>query len=622
MENFLNKIKKANKLQESKKYNEAEVIYKDILKNFPNHPDANHNLAILLITKNKIKEAEPYINELINTDYPVAQYYFTASGYFKRTGNYNRSLELINKAIDLSGKENVLKSYYAKAQLCKILNKHDESFSLFKKCYELDPKNPIILNSYGVGLCFKGMFIESIPIFKKVTELEPKFFDGHSNLGLALQKTNRIEDAYNAYEKAFKINPKNLMLNINIGSLYQQKRDAKKALKYYENAKKIDPNFPQIYNNLGIIYGEIGEKQKSFENYKKALELDPSYTQAFRHISYTHLLKKDDVIINNMIKKYSDQNTSMDDKIEIAFGLGTFFESQKKYKRAFEFFKEGNSFIKKINGEYNFQKVKNEVKKMLIKFPLKITSNLDSNFSPIFILGMPRSGSTILENVISNHPNIDAMGELSNINDLATKSKKNNKFWPEVLNEFSSNDLNFLKNLYIDNVKEIFPEVKKIFTDKMPYNFLYIGFIKSIFPKSKIIYTSRDSLDNCLSIYSLKLFGEHKYSHDLLDLANYYNLHIEIMEHWFNIFPNEIYHFKYEEFVKNPKDMAKKLFKYLEIDYKENIERFDLNSSIVRTASNHQVRNKINSSSIKKWKNYEKELSQLINNLNKDSFTF
>tara|TARA_S200000501_G_scaffold188839_1_gene177626 strand:- start:23512 stop:25377 length:1866 start_codon:yes stop_codon:yes gene_type:complete len=620
MENTLNKIKKANKLQQNKKFDEAEIIYKDILKNIPNHPDANHNLAILLITKKNIKEAKRYINELIKTDYPVAEYYFTASSYFKITKDYKRSLNLIDKAIDLSNKENIHKSYYAKAQLCKILDRYDESFSLFKKCYELDPKNPIILNSYGVGLCTKGMFIESIPIFKQVIELAPEFFDGYSNLGLALQKTNRIEESSNAYEKAFKINPKNLMLNINIGSLHQQKRDAKKALEYYENAKKIDPFFPQIYNNLGIIYGEIGEKQKAFEHYRQALKLDPDYVKAFRHISYTNLLKKDDPIIINMIKKYLDKNTSKDDKVEIAFGLGNFFEYYKDYKKAFKFFKEGNDFIKEINGKYDFQKVKRGIKKMLVKYPKKITSNLNTSFSPIFILGMPRSGSTILENVISNHPNIDAMGELTGINDLATKSKKNNKFWPDVLDEFNSDDLNFLQNLYINNVKEFSPKVKRIFTDKMPYNFLYLGFIKSIFPNSKIIYTSRGSIDNCLSVYSLKLLGEHKYSHDLLDLSNYYNLHIEIMEHWFNIFPNEIYHFKYEEFVNNPKDMTKKLFKYLEIDYIENLERFDLNSSIVRTASNHQVRDRVNSSSIEKWKNYENELSELINNLNKDTY--
>lgn len=620
MENILNEIKKANKLQENKKYNEAEVIYKRILKNIPNHPDANHNLAILLITKNNIKEAEPYINELIKTDYPIAQYYFTASKYFKLTKKYQRSLELIDKAINLSSEDTIIKSYYAKAQICKILDKQDESFSLFKKCYELDPNNPIILNSYGVGLCTRGMFFESIPIFKKVIELEPKFFDGFSNLGLALQKTNKIKESYDAYKKAFKINPKNLMLNINIGSLYQQKRNSKKALKYYENARKIDPNFPEIYNNLGIIYGEIGEKQKAFKNYKYALELNPNHTKAFRHMSYTNLLKKDDPIIENMISKYSDHKTTKDDKIEIAFGLGNFFENQKNYKKAFKFFEEGNLLIKTINGKYDFQKVNSEIKKMLSKYPTKVNASSDTDFSPIFILGMPRSGSTMLENVISNHPSIDAMGELTSINDIATRTKKNNKFWPETIEEFDSNDLNFFQGLYIESVKEISPNVKKIFTDKMPYNFLYLGFIKSVFPQSKIIYTSRGSIDNCLSIFSLKLFGEHKYSHDLMDLSNYYNLHVEIMKYWFNIFPNEIYNFNYEEFVKNPKDSTKKLFDYLEINYIKNLERFDLNSSIVRTASNHQVRNKINSSSIEKWKNYENELSQLISNLNKDNY--
>ena len=154
----------------------------------------------------------------------------------------------------------------------------------------------------------------------------------------------------------------------------------------------------------------------------------------------------------------------------------------------------------------------------------------------------------------------------------------------------------------------------------MPYNFLYIGFIKKIFPDCKIVFTSRDSRDNCVSIYFLKLFGSHKYSHDLKDLAKYYNIHSETVNFWKKMYPNQIYDFKYEQFVKNPKSETKKLFNYCNLSYEEGFERFDLNNNMIRTASSHQVRDKVNSSSIGKWKNYKNELKDLLNELNNDSF--
>jgi tetratricopeptide (TPR) repeat protein len=620
MKKNIEKIKKANQLQLEKKFDAAEKLYLEIIEGDSESPDANHNLSILMMTQKRFKEAGQYISKFINTPYPVAEYFHTAARYYEKQNEIESAFKALDRAITISDEKNILKSYFLKAQLYKSINEHNNAHNLFKKCYEIAPKNPNVLNSYGVSLCLKEKFIESIPIFKLVTELKPTLFDGHINLGLALQKTNRTKDALNSYKKALSINSNHLILNINIGALYQEVRNAKQALKYYEIAKKIDPNFSEIYNNIGIIYGEIGEKQKSFDNYKKALAINPSYAKAFRHLSQTKLLKANDPIIKKMQTIYKNPITSDEDKIEIAFGLGTVLNEQKKFSESFKFFDEGNKLIKKTNKEYNIKEVEKNIKKMLSLYPGPIILEEKSDYSPIFILGMPRSGSTLLENVITNHPDIDSMGELSFINDLATRTKKNNKFWPEIINELSINDLKNLRNIYLDRVIEISPNVKNTFTDKMPYNFLYIGLIKSIFPSSKIIYTSRDSRDNCLSIYFLKLFGSHKYSYDQKTLAEYYNIHSETMKSWFKIYPNQIYHFKYEEFINNPKDESKKLFKYLGFNYKKNYERFDLNNTMTRTASNHQVREKINSHSIGKWKNYNKELSQLINKLNKDTY--
>ena len=526
---------------------------------------------------------------------------------------------MVNKSIEISKDDEKVKCFYQKATVLKAFNNNDESLLYFRKCLDIDPKNPIVLNSYGVGLCQDEKYIESIPYFTSAIKYKTDFFDGYINLGLAYQKANKAKDSIKYYEKAKLLKPNHQMLNINIGSMYQQLRNPEQALHYYKIAEKIDPSFPEIYNNIGIVYGEIGEKEMAYKYYKKALELNPKYTKAFRHIALTKLVKKNDPIIKRMKELYFKDDTSDTDKTEIAFGLGTISEFNKQYNDAFKYFDEGNKIIRKSLG-YDIEKVIKNIREMYKFFPSDLSVKNKSQYSPIFILGMPRSGSTLLENIITNHPDIDSMGELSFISDLVTKTKKNNIFWPEIINEFTEEDLLKLRDVYLDRVKEISPNLKNIFTDKMPYNFLYVGFIKKIFPDSKIIYTSRDSRDNCVSIYFLKLFGSHKYSHNLKELAKYYNVHSETINFWKKIYPNQIYDFKYEEFVKNPKIETQKLFKYCNLKYKDGFERFDLNKNMIRTASSHQVRDKVNSSSIGKWINYKNELKDLLNELNTDSF--
>jgi len=615
----LDKLIKANEMQINKDFSSAEKIYLEILDNDSSNPDANHNLSVMLIEQNRLEDAKKHINQLLKSNYPLAQYYITAGKYFELINDLDKALNSFDKAISLSKKEEIFKAYYIKGQLLNKMNNFEESFKLFEICSKLKPNNIIVLNSYGIALTRKEKFNESIDIFKKILKINSNFFDAQVNLGLSLQKIHKYKDALEVYNKAREIKPNNFMLNINIGALHQTLRNTDEAIKYYNKAKKINPDHPEVYNNLGIIFGEAGEKEKAYKSYKKSLSLKPFNPKVFRHISQTKMMSVDDPIVKETEKIYINENIQPLDKIELAFGLGSIYENNKQYKEAFNFFSHGNNLMRKIK-KYDFNNAKSKVELMLKQFPLPFERKQKSSFKPIFIIGMPRSGTTIIEGIISNNVDVDSMGELTYLSTIATGLKKNNKVWPVVINEFEKKEFDNLEVNYIDWVVETKNNVKKNFTDKMPYNFLFVGLIKSLFPDSKIIYASRDSRDNCISIFTLKLFGTHYYSNNLSDLANYYNLHLEVIDHWNKIYPNDIYKFQYENFVKDPKEETKKLFDYLGMRYEENYERFDLNNSNFRTASNYQVKEKLNLSSLGRWKNYKNELSELIDTLNEKSF--
>ena len=616
---ILNKLLEANEFQKNGNTSGAEKKYLEILEQNENHPDANHNFSVLLIEQNRIDEARKYIEKLVATNYPLTQYFITASKFFDITKDYKKAIEFVDKAILHSGEEEAFKPLYLKGTILLKIGKHDEAFNLFAKCCELQPSNIIILNTYGVALSRNGDYLESIEIFNKIIEINSKFFDAHVNLGLAYQKTYRYSKALECYNKALQINPDHFMLYINIGALYQSLRNSEKALENYNKAKEIKPDDPDVYNNIATIYGESGDRDSAYKYYKKSLDLKPFNPKVFRHVCLTKKLKINDPLVEMMNKKISQESTNDDDKIEIAFGLGALFESNGKYNEAFNFFKTGNDLLRS-KSVYNIEEIVKKAKSILNDYPLDINYKNKLPFSPIFIIGMPRSATTLVESIITNEPNIDPMGELTYISSMALQIKKDGIVGTAAARKLQIDDIEILEKIYIDQVLDANPEVKSIFTDKMPYNFLHVGFIKTIFPNSKIIYTSRDSRDNCISIYNLKLFGTHLYGNNLEDLAKYYNLHIDMMKHWNNIYPDEIYNFKYEDFVRDPTNETGKLFNYLEISYKEEYERFDLNNSNFRTASNFQVKEKLNKLSIGRWKNYKNHIEQLIDTLDKKSF--
>ena len=617
-------LKEANEAQNSGKNELAKNLYNKILGLMPEHPDAHHNLSIILIKENLMDEARKHIEAFLETEYLMEEYYNTAGHFYLIVKEYEKSIELLTESIRLNN--NSIKPYYLKGTALRLLGKPDESLEYFKKSAELAPDVPEVLNSYGVALASVEKFEESIKYYKEAIKLDHNFADSYSNLATALQMTKNYTEALEIYHKALELNPNNYLTFSNLASLYQSLGEDEKTFSFFKKSLELNPNDSEIYNNMGIAHGEFGRIEKAVEFYKKALEINPKNSKIFRHLATTGKLDLDEPIVNKMKNTYQNEGVSEEDKVEIGFGLGFILDKNKRFEEAFKYIKDSN-LILSLKQNYDVDDAINTVFNMRDIYSKKeiVFTDHAFDYSPIFILGMPRSGTTMIERIISNHEDVDQMGELTTLSDIATHVRRSETSWPSIINLLDEDDYVQLGNDYLKSVLRISPNVKKKFTDKMPYNFLLVGLIRSIFPKSKIIHIQRDSRDNCLSIFMLKLFGTHNYAHTLKDLAKYYNMQFEIMNFWDNQYKDNIQEtilrVQYEDLVRDPVNKTKEIFKYCELDYQNGNERFDLNENNVRTASNHQVREKINSSSINRWKNYESELKDLIRELNNNTFS-
>jgi len=449
----------------------------------------------------------------------------------------------------------------------------------------------------------------------------PNAFLIYSILGLCLINQNQIKKGIDCYKIAIKIKPNFFQAYNDLGIVYKNIGKIDEAIICYENAIKFKPDFAEAYNNLGLILMDKGKITEAKEKFRKVISLNPSFAYAHRHLSVITKYTKNDSHIEEMKKAFEDKKIQDTQKMHLSFALGKAFEDLQEYENAFEYFTIGNK-LRRAKFNYNinndvifFESLKKIFNKDLLK---KFESHGNQDKTPIFIVGMFRSGTTLVEQILSSHPKVFGGGESRVLNQIIINSitqKTSNKI-PKNLSEFDSLTFNKIGNSYINAARKFQPKYEYI-TDKQPTNFRWIGFIKLALPNAKIIHCTRNPMDNCLSIYKNYFnFNDNPYSYNLDELGQYYNLYKNIMNFWHNLIPGFIYDISYEKLIENQEEETRKLLDKCSLEWDENCINFFKNKRSVNTASVMQVRKPLYKDSIESWKKYEKNLSPLVKRLN------
>ena len=496
---------------------------------------------------------------------------------------------------------------------------------LSKKLIITNPKVPFLYNLLGLI----SVKLEKIDIALKYYEngikIDPNYPQIYNNIGILLfnyKYSGNVEKIENFYKKSISLNQNLPETHNNLGSLYESINKFDKALDCFKRAITADNKFFHAYHNLGNIYTSMGNFDEAKRYLHKSIKINPYYTNSHRTLSrlikYTNSEKHFDILKN----LYKDENiNNIDDKVNISFALGKAYEDIKDYDKSFFHYKNANQLHVKKD---NFL-IKNEIKKFE---RIKKTFNKEiynkyvdcgnPEDSSIFILGMPRSGTTLVEQILSSHPKVFGADEQIIISNILKKNFGNNDlrlFFSGVI-DFDKSNFKEMGDDYIEQMKDI-SKNSEITTDKMTENFLCIGFIKLILPKSKIIHCYRNSKDNCLSIFKNHFpGGKIRYSYDLNQIIKYYNLYYDLMNYWNNLFPNFIFNIKYEDLITKPENQIRNLLRFCDLNWDDKCLNFHNNKRIIKTASDVQARNKIYMSSVNSWKRYEKYLKSYFKELN------
>ena len=622
-------LRKAKSLTKKGQLSKAREIYQRILESFPSNKQAIEGLTNL---------GNPAVHASLHPPKETMDQLIS----FYNQGLYDAAL---NRAIELSRNfPNAFLVWNTLGAACQKLGRNQDAINAFTKVIETNPGHPDGYNNLGTALKQKGNLKEAISAYEKAITLEPDHAEAYNNLGNVYQLVGHHQEAILAYNNAIKIKPgyaeafnnlgsslkdigkydeaedaynKSLQLHpnyaealFNKGKNCQEQGIIEQAITYYQKAIDIKPMYPEAFNNLGSAFQDAGRLEKARSAYEQAIRLNPDYAMAYQHLSALKTFNSEDPQIPKLKQLNENPDTNEIDKCHISYALAKAHEDLGQLEEAFYYLKSGGALRKQAlnyridQDEALFESIKSSAK--LIKQQSIFPETAQS--TPIFILGMPRSGTTLIEQIISCHSQVLGAGELDYLSVLGA----------DIIEQkvaINSSNLVSIREKYFDSTNRLSTGYKYI-TDKQPQNFLYIALIAAAFPEAKIIHVTRQAAAVCWSnfknFFSSDGLG---YSYNLGDTVKYYKLYENLMGFFSELYGSLIYEVNYDDLVVDQENHTRNLIEHIGLDWEDECLSPHLNMRIVQTASNQQVRQKVYTGSSAEWKKFEPYLEGVFDTL-------
>ena len=530
---------------------------------------------------------------------------------------FDDSIFFFKKSLTLNSQNP--ETYLNLARIHFIKKEIDQSLEFYFKVLGL--KNDLYYVYYELGNVYveKKDDVNAVKNFAKAVSLKNDFADGYFNLGVFLKKLNKISESIYSFNKAIQYNPKDFEAYNYLGMIHSDLEKNSEAIEFYKKAISINPNLVVGYTNIAQIYLANGEFKECESYIRKGLEIKKNDSESHRLLS---VITKYEFVNSHILEMESyleDKNLSDDDKMRFQFALAKAYEDVNNFTSSAKMLINANQLRRK-SFKYNishdleqFDKIKDTFSSNFFK---KFDLQYQNSVKPIFVVGMPRSGTSLVEQIISSHHDVYGAGEISSLSDCINKvfNHVDADIFFNNINKSSSDNFKTIGEDYLKQISKL--SSKKVIVDKMVLNFRLIGFIKICIPEAKIIHCVRSSRDTCVSIYK-NFFGKNvmPWAYDQIELAKYCNGYKDLILHWKNVIPESINDIVYEDLVINPDEEVKKLIRFCDLEWDANCLNFFQNKRSVNTASVNQVRKNFYKSSVEIWKNYESLLVDLFKNL-------
>ncbi|MGB6343799.1 MAG: tetratricopeptide repeat protein [Xanthobacteraceae bacterium] len=630
---------------------EAEKLYDAVLRRDDRHFDSIYGLGILRLQQNRLAEAEALFRRAVKIGKRSADARHHLAIALTGLGRLDESLAHYRKALELSPRDAVAHNNIGYA--LQKLDRHDEAARHFAKALSINPNYPEAHNNLGNALQSLERTDDAIRHYRQALALRPNYAEVFSNLASALAVANRHEEAIANCEKALALAPNNAAAHMNLANSLGAMERPLEALAHYQKAIEIDPanaeahartafmlfhlgrigeaitqceaalaikpDHVEALNNLGVALRALGRLDEAIVSFEKAIAAAPRNTAGLYYtLATSKRMSASDPHFSAMerlagkVKSLSTQN-----QIGLHFALGKAFADVGEHRQSFQHLLKGNALKRQEFVEHDEARLLTRFARIERVFSAELLNDKrpggDPSPVPVFIIGMPRSGTSLVEQILASHPDVYGAGERYELGDLAQAiAAPGGAEYPEAVAAMTDGALQALGANYLRAVQALAPQAKRI-TDKMPGNFFHAGLIHLALPNARIIHTRRDPRDTAMSCFSTLFAMGHPHTYDLAELGRYIGAYETLMAHWRRVLPKDaMLEVQYEALVGNLETEAERIVGYCGLEWDDACLSFHKTKRPVRTASVIQVRQPIYNSSVGRWQPHEKELQPLL----------
>lgn len=528
----------------------------------------------------------------------------------EQQGNFAAALKLCEQL--LAASPGTLPLQVFKARLLRQLGQLEAASDALAMAAEKMPQSAAVLGEQGKLALAEGRPGAACEFFTALVQMRPDNPEDWFNLGHASEGAQRLAAAAEAYQRAMQLGISAAEeVKTRLGTVLLGLGREDEALAYFEQALSANGRDYQALYGKGMIMQAQGDFAAAESLFLAAIEANPDFAEAYQQLAESRRFSEADAAVVARMRRLLDRSLADAAREKLHFALGKISNDRGDHDAAFEHFSSANALKRKRQPEFDRNAFRNLTRAIIEFFDETrlefVASNSTRPHTPVFIVGMPRSGTTLIEQILSSHSEVSGAGELAFIDKLSRSALED---YPQGLGKLGAKALARMRDDYYELI-ETHADGRRYVTDKFPANFLHLGFISMLLPEARFIYCKRDAMDNCLSIFMQDFGTGNYYANDLEDIAFYYRCHEQVMAHWQHMFPDRLLQMDYERLVENQEPETRRLLKFLGLEWQAACLAFDKNPRKVATLSRWQVRQPMYKTAAGRWRRYEKHLAGL-----------
>ena len=583
----------------------------------PGDTDVLNNLVITLLQTGCWKYAEQLCRDALIINTTEASIHANLGNCLLNRGEFDKALECFQAALQLNRSQPEVLYHASKAlhAMCQTR----EAISALREAILLNPNESKYYTALGECLHREDKFDAAEHVYRRAMVIDPYNASVLNGLANVLTSKRQFAESIQYYQRAVSLEGTNLDVRLNLAHALVEIGDLDEAWRQCELIVEADPDYVGPYLCMGTIKRIMGSGEEAAELFRTAIRRNPRVGYCYRQLTSAKTLTQDDPEIPEMKRLLADDRLANSERVELHFALGKAYEDLQEYDLSFEHLAKANRMHRdRLNFDVS----------MHMKLMSRVTSIFSEDFirnpnlpfgsgseCPVFIVGVPRSGTTLVEQIIASHPQAAAGGETGALIDVVTTELPKiiglGIEFPECSRAIRSPDAKQIASMYLERLTEHTPHARRV-TDKLPLNFILVGIISILFPQAKIIHCRRDPVDTCLSCFFQMFANGHEYTYDLIEMGRWYQAYEAMMSHWRQVLPDRMLEIQYEDLVANQEAKTRKIVDHIGLPWDDRCLSYYENRQPVQTASNVQVKQPIFTTSIGRSEPYKKHLQPLL----------